>query len=62
MKYVLKYKIKSKYLGFVKEYYKEFDNKLDIFYFVINNVPLEWKVYKKQEYVISDLTKRENYE
>ena len=59
MKYVLKYKIKSKYFGFIKEYHKEFENKLDIFHFLINNAVEEWKVYKEQNYIICDLTKGE---
>ena len=46
MKYILKYKIKSKYFGFVKEYMKEFNNCFDVFHFVINNEIMEWRLYK----------------
>lgn len=49
MKYILKYQIKSKYFGFVKEDYKEFDSLFKIFHFITNNPLVNWKVYKEYE-------------
>ena len=47
MKYIMKYKIRSKYFGFIREYYKEFDSMLDILEFIIANSIKEYKIYKE---------------
>lgn len=59
MKYILKYKTKSRYLGFVREYYKEFNDKFSIFHFIANNQMSEWQVYMKKNYSISNLIKKD---
>lgn len=59
MKYILKYKTKSRYLGFVREFYKEFDTKFSIFHFIANNQILEWEVYMKKNFSFSDLIKKD---
>lgn len=60
MKYILKYKTKSRYFGFVREFYKEFDTTLSIFHFIANNQILDWQVYMKKNCLFSELMKREN--
>ena len=59
MKYILKYKTKSRYFGFVREYYKEFDTTFSIFHFIANNQILEWQVYMKKNCSFSDLMNRD---
>lgn len=49
MRYILKYKLKSKYFNFVREYYKEFENKKNIFNFITNNEIIEWQIYEKKD-------------
>jgi len=49
MKYILKYKIKSRYFGFVREYYKEFDDTFAILNFIENNQLLDWQLYIKKK-------------
>ncbi len=60
MKYILKYKTKSRYFGFVKEFYKEFDDKFSIFHFIANNQVVGWKLYEQKDCLFSDLMKKEN--
>lgn len=48
MKYILKYKTRSKYFGFAREYMKEFDSTLNIAKFIKNNYVIEWKVYEQK--------------
>ena len=55
MKYILRYEIKSKYLGFKKIGYKDFDNTFDIFVFIANNPLCEWKIYQEKEIEYSEL-------
>ena len=62
MNYILKYKTKSKYFGFVREYTKEFDSKFKAFNFITNNLLYEWDLYKKIECEFTDLLKGENDE
>ncbi len=62
MKYVLKYKLKSRYFGFVREYLKEFNSKYDVFFFIVNNNLGEWNLYKQVEEPINDLFKGEEDE
>ena len=48
MKYILKYKVKSKYFNFTREYTKEFDNKYQIFAFLTNNKQcIDFTIYEK---------------
>lgn len=49
MKYILKYRIKSRYFGFFKEYYKEFDNPYKIYEYIKNNNFSEWKIYQRTQ-------------
>ena len=60
MKYILRYELKSKYFGFKKVYYKEFDDPLDIFQFVVNNKIIGWKVYQRKDYYLNDLLGEED--
>lgn len=55
MKYVLKYKIRSKYFGFIREYLKEFDSKFRVFHYIINNNIKDWTLYKKWDGQFTDL-------
>ena len=57
MKYILKYETKSKYLGFKKIAYKEFDTTFDIFVYIANNPICEWQVYEKKEIEYSEMMK-----
>lgn len=47
MKYVLRYEIKSKYFGFIKVYYKEFDRIFEMNQFIKNNNIKVCKVYER---------------
>lgn len=60
MKYILKYKTKSRYFGFVRENYKEFDEMFRIFYFIETNQVIGWKIYEQKDYLSIDLMEREN--
>lgn len=45
--YILKYEVKSKYFGFKKIFYKEFDNMKELFDFVnINNIVVD-SIYRR---------------
>ena len=62
MNYILKYKTKSKYFGFTREYYKEFRTKFDVFHFITNTNIYEWNLYEKWDGLFGDLLKGENDE
>lgn len=62
MKYILKYIIKSKYIGFRREYYKEFNSQFEIAHFIANNDIIEWTVYEKMIIEFSDLLVERNFE
>ena len=57
MKYILKYELKSKYFGFKKIYYKEFNNPFDIFVYIANNPLCEWKIYQRKDIEYSEMGK-----
>lgn len=59
MNYILRYETKSRYFGFKKVYYKEFDNTYDIFNFIVNNDMSCWKVYTPIDISISELLKED---
>ena len=48
MKYILKYKVKSKYFGFSKEQTKEFDDMVKLVEYVIKNRISSWVIYEKK--------------
>ena len=61
MKYILKYRVKSKYFGFEKEYYKEFETKFNIFHFLANNQQVvDWDLYKLNICSFNELLNFEN--
>lgn len=55
MRYVLKYEMKSKYFGFTKVYYKEFNSIFEMNQFMKNDSIRNCKVYER-------LTKENNNE
>lgn len=48
MKYILKYKTKSKYFGFAREEYKEFDSKDKVYQFITSKQIKQWIVYERK--------------
>lgn len=48
MKYILRYELKSKYFGFKKVYYKEFEELEDVYNFIKNNHITKGSVYSKR--------------
>ena len=62
MKYVLKYEIKSKYLHFKREYYKEFDDLFEMFIFIVNNDMSNYDIYENKHTRISILMGEEKNE
>lgn len=60
MKYILKYEMKSKYFGFIKTYYKEFNNLFDIFNFITNDKTIiNYIIYSKDSITYTELLKGE---
>lgn len=56
MKYVLKYVRKSKYLGFVRQEFKEFKDRFEVFYFLNNQKDIiEWKLYIEMKMSYTEL-------
>ena len=43
----------------VREYYKEFNTRFDVFYFIANNQVVEWNLYEQRDYLFSDLLKKD---
>ena len=46
-KYLLKYQIKSKYLGFAREEEKEFNNKNEVYKFLRLKRIKKWTIYER---------------
>ena len=49
MRYILKYELKSKYFGFVKVYYKEFNRIFEINQFIKNNNLKKCEIYENMK-------------
>lgn len=62
MRYILKYVIKSKYFGFKKEFYREFNTQFKIANFLINNDVCDWEVYEKFNCDFTDLLVNDSIE
>lgn len=60
MKYILKYEIKSKYSGFKKISYKEFNYLFEVFKFLTNNQVKSYAVYEKQNVTYTQMAKGDN--
>lgn len=59
MNYILRFEVKSRYFGFTRVYYKEFNKLFDIFVFLTNNDVSYWKVYQAKDISYSELIKEE---
>lgn len=62
MRYIIKYETKSKYFGFKKENYKEFEHLFQVFHFITNNQMIAWTLYEKQNVTFTELLRGDKNE
>lgn len=48
MKYILRYEIKSKYIGYSKVHYKEFNTIEQLLLFTLDKAITKYEIYKKE--------------
>lgn len=55
MNYILKYYVKSKYLGYKKVYYREFETYQELMSYCYDRKITNFDVYYKEEYIIEEV-------